>query len=135
MRQEMVQLVRLLGRYRFGNMPRILAQYRMHGGQKTKRLAALAAYRQRQLQQQHFGTMFPDAGAEERATFALTTSYEPLGREELLALADLFVRRLRSHDSEARQCLLLRWRRLTAQRAEPGLAQALKHYLDNEFLA
>jgi glycosyltransferase involved in cell wall biosynthesis len=134
-RTEMVQLVRLLGRYRFGNMPRILAQYRMHAAQKTKRLAGLAAYRQRQLQEQHFRTMFPDAGAEERETFALTTGDEPLGRDELLSIADLFIRRLRSPDAEARQRVVLHWRRLAGRRSEPRLAPSLHRHLDEAFLA
>ena len=106
-RTEMVQLVRLLPRYRFGNMPRILAQYRMHRAQKTNRLAGLAAYRQCQLQEQLFSTCVPEADASERATFALVAGTNPLGREELLAIADLFVRRLWSPDAEARQRVLL----------------------------
>jgi glycosyltransferase involved in cell wall biosynthesis len=133
-RTEMVQLVRLLPRYRFGNMPRILAHYRMHRAQKTNRLAGLAAYRQRQLQEQLFSTLFPEADAPERATFALVAGNDPLGREELLAIADLFVRRLRSPDAEARQRVLLHWRRLIAQRAKKGLGEALRDHLEDEFL-
>jgi hypothetical protein len=134
-RTEMVQLLRLLPRHRFGNMPRILAHYRMHAGQKTKRLAALAAYRQRQLREQLFSGMFPNADAGERATFARVAGNDPLARDELLAIADLFVCRLRSPDPEARQRVLLHWRRLTAQRAEKGLRQALGRHLDDAFLA
>jgi hypothetical protein len=116
-------------------MPRILAHYRMHAGQKTKRLAALAAYRQRQLREQLFAGMFPNVDAGERATFARVAGNDPLARDELLAIADLFVCRLRSPDPEARQRVLLHWRRLTAQRAEKGLRQALGRHLDDAFLA
>jgi glycosyltransferase involved in cell wall biosynthesis len=134
-RTEMVQLLRLLPRHRFGNMPRILAHYRIHAGQKTKRLAALAAYRQRQLQEQLFSAMFPTADAGERATFARVAGNDPLAHDELLAIADLFVRRLRPADAEARQRVLLHWRRLTARRTEKGLGQALRRHLDDAFLA
>ena len=134
-RTEMVQLVRLLGRYRFGNMPRVLANYRMHAAQKTKRLIGLAAYRQRQLQEQHFERMFPDASEEERRTFALAIGHAPLELDDLLRVADLFIRRLRSPDREARQRVVLHWRRLAARRSDPRLKHMLRRRLDAAFLA
>jgi glycosyltransferase involved in cell wall biosynthesis len=133
-RTEMVQLLRLLPHYRFGNMPRILAEYRIHGGQKTLRLEPLARYRQRQLQEQHFAQICPDA-TDERATFALVTQGGPLEREQLLALAELFARRLRPPDPEARRRIVRHWRALTRTRAERSLGQALRHHLDDRFLA
>jgi hypothetical protein len=134
-RTEMVQLLRLLPEYRFGNLPRVLADYRIHAGQKTRRLGALAVYRQRQLQQQHFAQIVPDATAEEKATFALVTAAGPLGRHELLALCELFVRRLRPADPEARQRILRHWRALTARGTEKRLYEALRDRLDDHFLA
>jgi glycosyltransferase involved in cell wall biosynthesis len=133
-RTEMVQLLRLLPRYRFGNLPRVLARYRFHVGQKTRRLAALARYRQRQLQEQHFAEICPEAGARERATFAVAIGDGPLRREELLPVADLFLHRLAPADPEARWRLLQQWRRLVVERAEPDVAAILRHHLDGAFL-
>ena len=134
-RTEMVQLLRLLPKYRFGNLRRVLADYRIHAGQKTRRLAALALYRQRQLQEQHFASMFPDVTNYEKATFALVAGEGTLDRKELLAIAELFVRRLRPPDAEARRRIVLHWRALTARRAERSLSQALGGYVDDSFLA
>jgi glycosyltransferase involved in cell wall biosynthesis len=134
-RTEMVQLLRLLPDHRFANLPRALASYRIHAGQKTKRLAGLAVYRQRQLQQQHFAQLVPDATAEERATFALVADGSALAEEELLRIADLFVRRLRPADGEARRRIAFHWRRLVARRAPSGSVRALRHHLDAALLA
>jgi glycosyltransferase involved in cell wall biosynthesis len=134
-RTGMVQLLRLLPFYRFANLPRILTEYRFHAMQKTKRLASLAIYRQRQLQEQHFAQLVPDADSEEHAAFALAIGTGPLACEELLRIADLFIRRLRSADPEARERMVCHWRRMVARKAEAGTAQALRHRLDEAFLA
>lgn len=134
-RTEMVQLLRLLPRYRIANLPRILARYRSHAGQKTKRLLALAAYRQRQLQEQHFVQMFPDSDADERAVFALATGAGRLERDDLARIADLFIRRLRSPDAEARERMVRHWRRLIRRSADGATAQALRDRVDTAFLA
>jgi hypothetical protein len=133
-RTEMVQLLRLLPKYRFGNLPRVLADYRIHSGQKTRRLQALALYRQRQLQEQQFAQICPDAEPAEVTTFALLTGDAPLGREQLIAIAELFGRRLRPSDPEARRRIVRHWRALTARRAETRLSQELRHHLDDQFL-
>lgn len=133
-RTEMVQLLRLLPGYRFGNLQRVLAEYRMHAGQKTRRLGALALYRQRQLQEQHFARICPDATADERASFALVTADGPLEGDALLKLAELFVRHLRPTDPEARRRIVRHWRALIATRAETNLGETFLGHLDH-FLA
>jgi hypothetical protein len=134
-RTEMVQLLRLLPQYRFANLPRALASYRMHATQKTKRLAGLAVYRQRQLQQAHFAQLVPDANSEEREVFALVADSAPLAEEDVLRIAELFVRRLRSDDLEARQRVTLHWRRLVARRAPARSARTLRRRMDVSLLA
>lgn len=134
-RTEMVQLLRFLPRYRIANLPRILAQYRSHSGQKTKRLLALAAYRQRQLQEQHFAQMVPDADAEERTVFGLAIGAGPLAAGELARIADLFLHRLRSPDAEARERMVRHWRRIVGRSADPAATQTLRDRVDSASLA
>ncbi|HEX4695227.1 glycosyltransferase family 2 protein [Sphingomonas sp.] len=134
-RTEMVQLLHLLPRYRTANLPRILTDYRIHPSQKTNRLVALAAYRQRQLQMQHLAQLVPQADADERSLFDLAVGNAPLGQDELERIADLFVRRLRSPDREARERVVLHWRRLVSRSADAEAAQALRDRLDMDFLA
>lgn len=123
-RQELVQLLRLLPLYRFGNLPRILAQYRIHAGQRTQRLVGLVAHRHRQLREQHFAAMFPDADAADRETFGLVAGAEPLGEAALLRIEELFARRLTPEDAEARDRIRQHWRSLVARRAAPDLARS-----------
>jgi glycosyltransferase involved in cell wall biosynthesis len=134
-RTEMVQLLRLLPDYRVANLPRVLAQYRIHRGQKTRRLAGLAVYRQRQLQEQHFAQLVPDADRDDRASFALAVGPGPLNLDEIQRVGDLFRRRLRAPDGEARARIVLHWRLLVAKKVEPGIARSLRHLLDATFLA
>lgn len=134
-RTEMVQLLHLLPRYRIANLSRVLAYYRIHPSQKTKRLVALAAYRQRQLQMQHFVQLVPQSDADERSLFDLAVGNAPLERDELVRIGDLFVRRLRPSDREVCERVVLHWRRLVSRCADAEAIEGLRDRLDSDFLA
>jgi glycosyltransferase involved in cell wall biosynthesis len=113
-RQELTQCVRLLPAFRFANLARYLCDYRSHPAQKTQRFAAMIRYRQLSLSTQHFLTMFPDAAADDVATFARihTTSTAPLNRTELAAAGRFFVHYLHPKQEEPKRRMRRRWRRL-----------------------
>jgi glycosyltransferase involved in cell wall biosynthesis len=113
-RQELTQCVRLLPDFRFANLPRYLCDYRAHPVQKTKRFAAMIQYRQTSLSKQHFLTVYPDASADDIATFIriCAASAAPLDRTELAAAGRFFVRYLHPDHEEAKQRMRRRWQRL-----------------------
>jgi hypothetical protein len=113
-RQELTQCVRLFSDFRFANVPRYLCNYRALPEQKTRRFAAMIQYRQKALSTQHFLNMFPNASAEDVATFGRirATSTAPLNRAELAAAGQFFSRYLCPDHAEAKQRMRRRWRRL-----------------------
>jgi glycosyltransferase involved in cell wall biosynthesis len=113
-RQELTQCVRLLPAFRFANLSRYLCDYRVHPGQKTQRFVAMVRHRHASLCREHFLTMFPDASADDIATFIriCASSTASLNRAELAAAGQFFVRYLHPEHQEAKQRMRRRWRRL-----------------------
>jgi hypothetical protein len=122
-RQELTQLVRLLPRFRFANLPRYLCDYRAHPRQKTVRFASLIRHRHQALCREHFTSLFPDASAADVATYqsVLTARAAPLDRDGLAAAGHLFTRYLKPEHPEARLRMQRRWRYLCGHGCRPGI--------------
>ena len=114
---------RVISRYRFGNVPRILLKYRCHPRQVHIRVAQriveeLLTYRQR-----YFRTRFPEATEEDYAAFAHVANKEPLSHVTNLLMAGKWLAHLAQvNDTFLRQQMAQRWLRTCERSAHLGPA-------------